>query len=243
MRVLVILNAHSEYGLLTFILAHLTPACLKLRRCITEGWTITRVKANLIKNTKLQTKTCAFVSCFAGRDFARQRPSASLAVQTAWAASDHHDMNNGGPNQWIRVNIISWLLKIHLSLLEKNSQVSAGDGSHFLIETWHIFTCSCLNILWISNKIHSWLGKSLGYYPVPSRRLWCPKCHCQSAYYWPLFFLGFDWLKTYESSGGLDYVSKTSIPTDGLPIENPTGKPYRAANQASLNPPLGWLTP
>ena len=55
-------------------------------------------------------------------------PLASLSLQIASVASEHHGQNNGGPNQWIiRVEIAPRLLKIHLFLLVKSSRISAGD--------------------------------------------------------------------------------------------------------------------
>ena len=43
-------------------------------------------------------------------------------------ASKHRSKNDGGANQWIiRVKITPRLLKIQLSLFDKNSRVSAGD--------------------------------------------------------------------------------------------------------------------
>ena len=42
-------------------------------------------------------------------------------------ASERHGKNNGGPNHWIGVKIVPRLVKIHLSVLEKSSQVLAGD--------------------------------------------------------------------------------------------------------------------
>jgi len=51
-----------------------------------------------------------------------------LSLQIASVASEHHGNNNGGPNQWIiRVKITARLLKVHLSLFDKSSRVSAGD--------------------------------------------------------------------------------------------------------------------
>ena len=53
---------------------------------------------------------------------------ASCPLQNASVGLDHHCKNNGGSDQWImRVKITPRLLKIHLSLLEKSSSVSAGD--------------------------------------------------------------------------------------------------------------------
>jgi len=54
-------------------------------------------------------------------------PLESPSLQIASVASDHHGKNNGGRNRWIRSEIIPWLLKIHLSLHDKSSQISAGD--------------------------------------------------------------------------------------------------------------------
>jgi len=38
-------------------------------------------------------------------------PLASLSLQSAIVASEHHGKNNGGPNQWIRVEITPTFLK------------------------------------------------------------------------------------------------------------------------------------
>jgi len=61
-------------------------------------------------------------------------PLASLSLQIASVASEHHDKNNGGSNQWItRVKITPQVLKIHLSFLLKvgrrgNIRISASQN-------------------------------------------------------------------------------------------------------------------
>jgi len=44
---------------------------------------------------------------------------ASLSLQNAGMALDNHGIDDGGPNQWIKVNVTSWLSKIHPSLHER----------------------------------------------------------------------------------------------------------------------------
>jgi len=48
---------------------------------------------------------------------------ASLSLQIASVASEHHIENNGSPNQCIRVKITPQLSKIHLSFLVKSSRI------------------------------------------------------------------------------------------------------------------------
>jgi len=52
---------------------------------------------------------------------------ASLSLQIASVALEHHSKNSGGPNQWIiRVKITPWLSKIHLCLLVKSIRILGG---------------------------------------------------------------------------------------------------------------------
>jgi len=83
--------------------------------------------AELVKSLNLYSKDCRFDS-HCQRSVFWYRPLSSLSLQIASVASGHHGKNNGGPNQWIiRVKLTPELLKIHLSLLVKSSQISLGD--------------------------------------------------------------------------------------------------------------------
>jgi len=55
-------------------------------------------------------------------------PLASPSLQISSVDSDHHNKKwgLGGPNHWIKVQIIPRLLKIHLSLLVKSSWILGG---------------------------------------------------------------------------------------------------------------------
>jgi len=66
------------------------------------------------------------LSLTAGRVFLEWAFS-SFPLQVANVALENHSTYKGGPNQWIiRVKVTPQLLKIHLSLLDKSSRISAS---------------------------------------------------------------------------------------------------------------------
>jgi len=78
------------------------------------------------KSLDLQSKNCRFEPHCRRGVYLVLAFSKPLAPNCS-VGSEHHTKNNGGPNHWIRVKIIPWLLKIHLSHLDKSSRISAGD--------------------------------------------------------------------------------------------------------------------